>query len=48
VVQELRLKNIPVYASAMRAAKAVRCLYDEGKRIEIINKNKQPKEGSTG
>jgi acyl-CoA synthetase (NDP forming) len=48
VVQELRLKNIPVYASAMRAAKAVRCLYDEGKRIEIINKNKEPKEGSTG
>lgn len=34
VVQELRVKNIPVYPSAMRAARAVKCLYDEGKRLE--------------
>ena len=43
VVQELRVKNIPVYSSAMRAAKAVRCLYDEGHRLELINK-RQPRE----
>jgi acyl-CoA synthetase (NDP forming) len=46
VVQELRVKNIPVYASATRAAKAVRCLYDEGRRLEILNK-KKPKENQT-
>ena len=46
VVQELRVKNIPVYASAMRAAKAVRCLYDEGRRLEIVTKKKQPKESA--
>ncbi len=34
VVQELRVKNIPVYPSAMRAARAVKCLYDEGRRLE--------------
>ncbi|MDH3364817.1 MAG: CoA-binding protein [Thermoplasmata archaeon] len=34
VVQELRVKNIPVYPSAMRAARAVKCLHDEGKRLE--------------
>ena len=34
VVQELRVKNIPVYPSAMRAARAVRCLYDESRRLE--------------
>ncbi len=38
VVQELRVKNIPVYASAMRAAKAVRCLYDEGRRLELLGR----------
>jgi len=43
VVQELRVKNIPVYSSAMRAAKAVRCLYDEGHRLELIHKW-QPRE----
>ncbi len=48
VVQELRVKNIPVYPSAMRAAKAVRCLYDEGKRLEILNRKKQPRENSNG
>lgn len=43
VVQELRVKNIPVYSSAMRAAKAVKCLYDEGKRLELVNrKTKTP------
>jgi len=41
VVQDLREKNIPVYPSAMRAAKAVRCLYDEGRRLEIVGKKKQ-------
>ena len=45
VVQELRVKNIPVYASAMRAARAVKCLYDEGRRLEIITKKKQSREG---
>jgi len=34
------VKNIPVYASAMRAAKAVKCLFDEGRRLEIIGKKK--------
>ena len=43
VVQELRVKNIPVYSSAMRAAKAVRCLYDEGRRLEMLGK-KRPKD----
>ena len=43
VVQELRVKNIPVYPSAMRAAKAVRCLCDEGKRLEAIGKKKTTK-----
>jgi acetyl coenzyme A synthetase (ADP forming)-like protein len=41
VVQELRVKNIPVYSSAMRAAKAVRVLYDEGHRIELMSRGKQ-------
>jgi len=41
VVQDLRVKNIPVYASASRAARAVRCLYDEGKRLDIVSKKKQ-------
>ncbi len=48
VVQELRVKNIPVYPSAMRAAKAVKSLYDEGKRLDILNRKKQPRENSTG
>lgn len=34
VVQELRVKNIPVYPSAMRAARAVKCLYEESKRLK--------------
>lgn len=38
VVQELRVKNIPVYPSAMRAAKAVKCLYEEGRRLELMGK----------
>ena len=46
VVQELRVKNIPVYPSAMRAAKAVRSLYDEGRRLEILTKKRQPKDNS--
>jgi len=46
VVQELRVKNIPVYPSAMRAAKAVRSLYDEGKRLEILTKKRAPKDNS--
>lgn len=41
VVQDLRVKNIPVYPSASRAAKAVKCLYDEGRRLEFVGKNKQ-------
>jgi acetyl coenzyme A synthetase (ADP forming)-like protein len=40
VVQELRVKNIPVYSSAMRAAKAVKCLYDEGRRLEAVAHDK--------
>jgi acetyl coenzyme A synthetase (ADP forming)-like protein len=48
VVQELRVKNIPVYPSAMRAAKAVKCLYDEGRRLEILNRKNQPRENSSG
>ncbi len=44
VVQELRVKNIPVYSSAMRAAKAVRCLCDEGKRLETTAKRRPPRE----
>jgi acetyl coenzyme A synthetase (ADP forming)-like protein len=44
VVQELRVKKIPVYSSAMRAAKAVRCLFDEGRRLEAISREKQHKE----
>jgi len=44
VVQELRVKNIPVYSSAMRAAKAVKCLYDEGKRLDILSKKKQARD----
>jgi len=46
VVQELRVKNIPVYPSAMRAAKAVKSLYDEGKRLEILTKKRPPKDNS--
>jgi acetyl coenzyme A synthetase (ADP forming)-like protein len=46
VVQELRVKNIPVYPSAMRAAKAVRSLYDEGKRLEFQTKKRPPKNNS--
>jgi acetyl coenzyme A synthetase (ADP forming)-like protein len=46
VVQELRVKNIPVYPSAMRAAKAVKSLYDEGRRLEILTKKRQPKDNS--
>ncbi len=38
VVQELRVKNIPVYPSAMRAAKAVACLYEEGRRQEMTGR----------
>ncbi|OGS43709.1 MAG: hypothetical protein A3K76_04670 [Euryarchaeota archaeon RBG_13_57_23] len=44
VVQELRVKNIPVYSSASRAAKAVKCLYEEGHRLELIGKKKQARE----
>jgi acetyl coenzyme A synthetase (ADP forming)-like protein len=46
VVQELRVKNIPVYPSAMRAAKAVKSLYDEGRRLDILTKKRQPKDNS--
>jgi len=46
VVQDLRVKNIPVYASASRAARAVRCLYDEGKRLDIVSKKKQKEPSS--
>ena len=46
VVQELRVKNIPVYPSAMRAAKAVKSLYDEGRRLEILTKKRQPKDNA--
>jgi acyl-CoA synthetase (NDP forming) len=47
VVQDLRVKNIPVYASASRAAKAVRCLYDEGRRLELVGKRKQKDQQAT-
>jgi len=43
VVQELREKNIPVYPSAMRAAKAVRCLYDESRRLDTVGKKRSGK-----
>lgn len=43
VVQELRVKKIPVYPSAMRAAKAVRCLYDEGHRQETLGRRSKCK-----
>jgi len=44
VVQELKVKNIPVYPSAMRAANAVKCLYEEGRRLDFVGKNRQPKD----
>jgi len=47
VVQELRVKNIPVYSSAMRAAKAVRSLYDEGKRLEAVGRERQHRDVET-
>ena len=46
VVQDLRVKNIPVYASASRAARAVRCLYDEGRRLDMVSKKKQKEPSS--
>jgi acyl-CoA synthetase (NDP forming) len=44
VVQELRVKNIPVYSSASRAAKAVKCLHEEGRRLEALGKKRQAKD----
>jgi acetyl coenzyme A synthetase (ADP forming)-like protein len=41
VVQDLREKHVPVYPSAMRTAKAVRALYDEGRRLELLGRKKQ-------
>lgn len=41
VVQDLREKHVPVYPSAMRTAKAVRALYDEGHRLELLGRKKQ-------
>jgi hypothetical protein len=38
------VKNIPVYSSAMRAAKAVKCLYDEGRRLDMLSKKKHAKD----
>jgi acyl-CoA synthetase (NDP forming) len=46
VVQDLRVKNIPVYASASRAARAVRCLYDEGRRLDMVSKKRQKEPSS--
>jgi acyl-CoA synthetase (NDP forming) len=46
VVQELREKNIPVYPSAMRAAKAVRCLYDEWRRLETVGRKRMRRSGN--
>ncbi|UCE44808.1 MAG: CoA-binding protein [Methanobacteriota archaeon] len=43
VVQELRVKNIPVYPSAMRAARAVKSLYEEGKRLEAMGRGRRCK-----
>jgi acetyl coenzyme A synthetase (ADP forming)-like protein len=40
VVQDLRVKNIPVYPSASRAARAVKALFDEGRRLELVGKRK--------
>lgn len=41
VIQSLKEKNIPVYPSCQRAARAARSLYDEGKRKGLVKK--QPK-----
>ena len=40
VIQSLKEKNIPVYPSAERAARAAKSLYDEGVRIGIIRDGK--------
>ena len=44
VILSLKEKNIPVYPSAQRAARAARSLYDEGKRKGVVqNKSKHAK-----
>ncbi|MDH4123599.1 MAG: CoA-binding protein [Thermoplasmata archaeon] len=41
VIQSLKEKNIPVYPSAQRAARAARSLYDEGKRIGLTQRKQR-------
>lgn len=38
VIQSLKEKNIPIYPSAQRAARAARALYDEGKRRNLTQR----------
>ncbi|MEM2839379.1 MAG: CoA-binding protein [Thermoplasmata archaeon] len=41
VIQSLKERNIPVYPSAQRAARAAKALYDEGKRRELVQKRQK-------
>jgi acyl-CoA synthetase (NDP forming) len=41
VTQSLKEKNVPVYPSAQRAARAARSLYDEGHRKGLVPKNQK-------
>jgi len=41
VTQSLKEKNVPVYPSAQRAARAARSLYDEGHRRGLVPKNQK-------
>lgn len=44
VIQSLKEKNIPVYPSGQRAARAAKALYDEGRRLELMrSKSKHAK-----
>lgn len=38
VIQSLKERNIPVYPSAQRAARAAKALYDEGRRMDLMQK----------
>jgi acetyl coenzyme A synthetase (ADP forming)-like protein len=38
VIQSLKERNIPVYPSAQRAARAAKALYDEGRRRDLMQK----------
>jgi acetyl coenzyme A synthetase (ADP forming)-like protein len=41
VTQSLKEKNVPVYPSTQRAARAARSLYDEGRRRGLVPKNQK-------